>query len=91
MRWSHANGRDFDFRPFYAAYKVRWASRETFHSMQTVFLSVRGRLAEFALLAGYGSRLMHKFRKIMVDVVSRQQRMSDGRTAVQHEDKRVSR
>jgi CelD/BcsL family acetyltransferase involved in cellulose biosynthesis len=91
VRWSHANERNFDFRPFNAPYKVRRANRETFHSTQTVFLSARGRLAEFALLAGYGSRLVHKFRKIMVDVASRQQRMSDGRTAVQHQDRRVSR
>jgi CelD/BcsL family acetyltransferase involved in cellulose biosynthesis len=52
VKWAHANGRDFDFRPLYAAYKVHWANRETLHDTHTLFLSARGRLAELPLLAG---------------------------------------
>lgn len=62
MKWTHANGRDFDLRPIYSAYKARWANRETHHSTQTIFLTLRGRLAEFVLLKGYGMRVMGRFR-----------------------------
>jgi CelD/BcsL family acetyltransferase involved in cellulose biosynthesis len=51
VTWSHANGRDFDFRPLFADNKARWANRETRHKTLFVFLSVRGRLMEIALLA----------------------------------------
>ncbi|MGF6995547.1 hypothetical protein P3T25_003915 [Paraburkholderia sp. GAS32] len=37
MKWSHANGRDFDLRPFYAPYIARWANRETFHVRKPCF------------------------------------------------------
>lgn len=63
MKWAHANGRDFDFRPIYSVYKARWANRETHHSTQTIFLTVRGRLAEFALLAGYWARVKGRLRE----------------------------
>lgn len=63
MKWAHANGRDFDFRPIYTPYKARWASRETRHSTQTIFLTLRGRLAELALLAGYWVRVKGRLRE----------------------------
>jgi CelD/BcsL family acetyltransferase involved in cellulose biosynthesis len=69
VKWSHANGRDFDFRPVYSAYKARWANHETFHSTQTVFLTLRGRLAEFALLAACVTRLMRKLCVATADVL----------------------
>lgn len=62
MRWAQAHGRDFDFRPVFSTYKARWATRETRHSTQTIFLTLRGRLGEFSLLAGYRTRLMGRFR-----------------------------
>jgi CelD/BcsL family acetyltransferase involved in cellulose biosynthesis len=62
MKWAHANGRDFDFRPIHSTYKARWANRETHHSTLTIFLTLRGRLAELGLLAGYGARVMGRLR-----------------------------
>ena len=37
IKWSLANGRDFDFRPLYAPYKAHWANRETRHDTHTIF------------------------------------------------------
>jgi CelD/BcsL family acetyltransferase involved in cellulose biosynthesis len=69
VKWSHANGHDFDFRILHADYKARWADRETFHQTRIIFLSVRGRLLEISLLAAAISRVGHKFRRTTVDVV----------------------
>jgi CelD/BcsL family acetyltransferase involved in cellulose biosynthesis len=63
VKWAHANRRDFDLRPFYAAYKARWANHITRHETHTVFLSMRGRLAEFTLLSGYMVRVLRVVRK----------------------------
>jgi CelD/BcsL family acetyltransferase involved in cellulose biosynthesis len=63
VKWAHANGRDFDLRPFYAAYKARWANHVTRHETHTIFLSMRGRLAEFTLLSGYMTRVLRVVRK----------------------------
>jgi CelD/BcsL family acetyltransferase involved in cellulose biosynthesis len=65
VKWAHANGRDFDFRPFYAVYKARWANRVSRHETHTLFLSARGRLAEFALLSGYMVRVVRGVRKVI--------------------------
>lgn len=65
MKWAHANERDFDFRPLYAPYKVRWANRETRHHTHTLFLTTRGRLAEFSFLAGYLTRALRSLRKAL--------------------------
>jgi CelD/BcsL family acetyltransferase involved in cellulose biosynthesis len=65
MKWAHANGRDFDFRPFYAAYKLRWAARVSRLETHTFFLSARGRLAEFALLSAYIARAVRGARKVI--------------------------
>jgi CelD/BcsL family acetyltransferase involved in cellulose biosynthesis len=62
VKWAHANGRDFDFRPLYAAYKTRWANRQTMHDTHVLFLSTRARLAEFVLLWGYLIRVLHATR-----------------------------
>jgi CelD/BcsL family acetyltransferase involved in cellulose biosynthesis len=65
MKWAHANGRDFDFRPFQAAYKLRWASRVSRLETHTFFLSVRGRLAEFSLLSAYIGRAARGVTKVI--------------------------
>jgi CelD/BcsL family acetyltransferase involved in cellulose biosynthesis len=65
VKWSHANGRDFDFRPLYSAYKKRWANHETLHDTHTLFLSARGRLEEFALLATYLVHALRGVRKVI--------------------------
>ncbi|VTZ27776.1 conserved hypothetical protein [Methylocella tundrae] len=66
VKWSHANDLDFDFRPLEGSYKARWANSETRHKTRIIFLSPRGRLAEFSLLAGHMSRLAAKVRKIII-------------------------
>ncbi|MGA7777425.1 MAG: GNAT family N-acetyltransferase [Paraburkholderia sp.] len=70
VKWSHANGRDFDFRPLYSAYKARWANRETLHDTHTLFLTARGRLEEFALLADYTTRALSRVRKVIANRIS---------------------
>jgi CelD/BcsL family acetyltransferase involved in cellulose biosynthesis len=60
VHWSHANGRDFDFRYTYADYKARWANHEKFFQTHLVFLSSRGRLVEISLLAGLVPRIWRK-------------------------------
>lgn len=65
VKWSHANGRNFDFRPLYSAYKARWANHETLHDTHTLFLTARGRLSEFALLAAYAARALRGVRKVI--------------------------
>lgn len=63
MKWAYENGRDFDLRPVFTPYKARWANRETSHSTISIFLTIRGRLAEFALLAGYWARVKGRLRE----------------------------
>lgn len=65
VKWSHANGRDFDLRPLHSAYKARWANHETLHDTHTLFLSARGRLYEFKLLAAYTTRALRAVRKVV--------------------------
>lgn len=60
VRWSHANCRDFDFRPLHADYKARWANCETWHERRIIMLSARGRLAELPLLLAQASRVKRK-------------------------------
>jgi CelD/BcsL family acetyltransferase involved in cellulose biosynthesis len=60
VHWSHANGRDFDFRYFYADYKAKWANHEKFFQTHLLFLNPRGRLAEISLLAGLAPRIWRK-------------------------------
>ncbi|MFT0170797.1 GNAT family N-acetyltransferase [Paraburkholderia mimosarum] len=60
VKWSHANGRDFDFRPLDAEYKASWANRRTWHETRVVMLRARGRLAEFSLLFGQLVRVRRK-------------------------------
>jgi CelD/BcsL family acetyltransferase involved in cellulose biosynthesis len=62
MKWAHENGRDFDFRPIHSAYKARWANRETQYSTLTIFLTLRGRLAELNLISGYMARVLGRLR-----------------------------
>lgn len=69
VRWSQVNGRDFDFRPFHADYKARWANRQTFRRTHWLFLSVRGRLGEAMLLASLADRLMRRLREFRSHVI----------------------
>jgi CelD/BcsL family acetyltransferase involved in cellulose biosynthesis len=68
MKWAHAHGRDFDLRPVFSTYKARWATRIATHSTQTVFLTARGRLAEYDLLAGYGMRIKGRLQGNLVSL-----------------------
>jgi CelD/BcsL family acetyltransferase involved in cellulose biosynthesis len=58
VRWSFANGRDFDLRVLHAEYKARWANNITSYKMRIIiFLSGRGRIEEFSSLTyGVGRR-----------------------------------
>jgi len=70
VRWSFASGRDFDFRVLHAEYKARWANNITSYKMRTIiFLSVRGRIEEFYLLAAIFSGVVRRVRKIAVYVL----------------------
>lgn len=64
VKWSHANGRDFDFRPLHADYKASWANCRTWHETRIVFLTPRGRLAELSLLCALLSRARRKLSEI---------------------------
>jgi CelD/BcsL family acetyltransferase involved in cellulose biosynthesis len=68
MKWAHEQGRDFDLRPVFSTYKARWANRTAAHSTQTIFLSMRGRLAEYDLLAGYGMRIKGRLQGNLVSL-----------------------
>ncbi|MEX3929456.1 GNAT family N-acetyltransferase [Paraburkholderia sp. BR10936] len=61
-RWAYANGRDFDFRPFYSAYKERWSNHKSRHESHVVMLTSRGRFAEIPIAAAQIRRLLRKFR-----------------------------
>jgi CelD/BcsL family acetyltransferase involved in cellulose biosynthesis len=69
VKWSHANGRDFDFRPLYVDYKVSWANRRTWHETHVIMLRGRGRLAEFSLLSGQLARAQRKCSQFAVRLV----------------------
>jgi CelD/BcsL family acetyltransferase involved in cellulose biosynthesis len=64
IRWSHANGREFDFRPLHADYKARWANCETWHERLIVMLNTRGRLVELPLLLAQTGRVKRKLREL---------------------------
>ncbi|CAM2160449.1 GNAT family N-acetyltransferase [Paraburkholderia tropica] len=63
-QWAHAHERDFDFRPLYGDYKVRWADRHTLHESRLVVLGARGRLIELPLLARFAKRVGRKLLSI---------------------------
>ena len=65
VKWSHENGREFDFRPLFSAYKARWATHQTVHDTHTLFLSARGRFMECALLTAYAAHAVHGVKKVI--------------------------
>lgn len=67
VRWAHASGRDFDFRPLFADYKARWSNREHWHESHLVMLTVRGRLLEVPLAAALIGRVVRKACALGVD------------------------
>ena len=67
VRWAHASGRDFDFRPYFSTYKERWSNRESWHESHFVMLTSRGRLAEVPLAAEQIRRAVRKIRALAVD------------------------
>ncbi|WP_233800102.1 GNAT family N-acetyltransferase [Paraburkholderia sp. HP33-1] len=67
VRWAHASGRDFDFRPYFSIYKERWSNRETWHEHHFVMLTLRGRLAEVPLAVEQIRRIVRKVREVAVD------------------------
>ena len=77
VKWAHANGLDFDFRPLDGDYKARWANHETRYKTVFVFLTARGRLMEFPLLARVlynslswrWSRIKHKIKDLITSVI----------------------
>jgi CelD/BcsL family acetyltransferase involved in cellulose biosynthesis len=67
VRWSHANGRDFDFRPLHGDYKARWANCQTWHEKRLIVLGARGRLAELPLLLAQVARVKRKLLALIVE------------------------
>ncbi|RFU46035.1 GNAT family N-acetyltransferase [Paraburkholderia sp. DHOC27] len=67
MKWAHEKGCDFDLRPVFSTYKARWANHITRHSTHTLFLTLRGRLAEYGLLAGYAERIKGRLRDTLAE------------------------
>lgn len=61
VKWSHANGFDFDFRPFHVNYKAEWANRITSYRTRTIFLNRRARFLEIPLL---GLQIFRVIRKV---------------------------
>jgi CelD/BcsL family acetyltransferase involved in cellulose biosynthesis len=78
VKWSHANGRDFDFRPLHGDYKARWANCQTWHEQRLIVLGARGRLAELPLLLAQVARVK---RKLLALIVERLQTRSTRRYA----------
>ncbi|MEM5326411.1 GNAT family N-acetyltransferase [Paraburkholderia sp. JHI2823] len=64
VRWAHASGRDFDFRPFFSAYKARWTNQKSRYESHFVILTLRGRLAELPLAAQQLRRVVRKVRAL---------------------------
>jgi CelD/BcsL family acetyltransferase involved in cellulose biosynthesis len=67
VRWAYANGRDFDFRPFFSVYKERWSNRRSRHESHFVMLTLRGRLAELPIAAAQIRRVLRKVRTFATD------------------------
>jgi CelD/BcsL family acetyltransferase involved in cellulose biosynthesis len=67
-KWSHANGFDFDFRPFHVNYKAEWANEITSYRTRTVFLTRRGRFLEISLLGLQIFRVQRKLREAFARV-----------------------
>jgi CelD/BcsL family acetyltransferase involved in cellulose biosynthesis len=63
VKWSHANGFDFDFRPFHVNYKAEWAYEIKIYRTRTIFLTQRGRFLEVPLLGLQIFRVQRKFRE----------------------------
>jgi CelD/BcsL family acetyltransferase involved in cellulose biosynthesis len=63
LRWAHARGLDYDFRPVHVDYKERWATRHTWHETRLVVLTLRGRLFEFTHLRAFAARLKGKMKR----------------------------
>jgi CelD/BcsL family acetyltransferase involved in cellulose biosynthesis len=68
VKWSHANGFDFDFRPFHGNYKAEWANHGTSYRTRTIFLTWRGRFMEIPLLWLQIFRVQRKFREFFARV-----------------------
>ncbi len=75
VRWSHAHGRDFDLRSFYADYKARWANHEEIQRRHVVFLTARGRIMEILLLARLVPRAWQKMQKLIGRGLAKMQTM----------------
>ncbi|MEJ0093726.1 MAG: GNAT family N-acetyltransferase [Methylocella sp.] len=71
VKWAHANKLDFDFRPLDGDYKAIWANQKSSHKTRIIFLSARGRLAEFSLFGALASRGWTKLRKIPASIFER--------------------
>jgi CelD/BcsL family acetyltransferase involved in cellulose biosynthesis len=76
VRWAHASGRDFDFRPFFSVYKERWSNRKSRHESHFVMLTLRGRLAELPLAAEQIKRVGRKIRASALGAMQRAPRGS---------------
>jgi CelD/BcsL family acetyltransferase involved in cellulose biosynthesis len=63
VKWSHANGFDFDLRPFHGNYKAEWANHVTSYRTRTIFLTWRGRFLEIPLLGLQIFRVQRKFKE----------------------------
>ncbi|QGZ59515.1 GNAT family N-acetyltransferase [Paraburkholderia acidiphila] len=66
-RWALANGRDFDFRPYFSSYKERWSNRKGWYESHFIVLTWRGRLVEFALAAQQLGRVFRRARAFAID------------------------
>lgn len=67
VRWSHAHGRDFDFRPLHGDYKARWANQQTWHEKRLIVLGARGRLVELPLLFALAARVKRKLHALIAN------------------------
>ncbi len=74
VRWSHAHGRDFDFRPLRADYKARWSNRETWHEKRLIMLGIRGRLVELPLLCAQLVRVQRKLSTLIAERLKARQK-----------------
>ncbi|MCP3718323.1 GNAT family N-acetyltransferase [Paraburkholderia sp. CNPSo 3281] len=66
-RWALANGRDFDFRPYFSSYKERWSNHKSWYESHFVILTWRGRLVEFPLAAEQLRRVLRRAREFAID------------------------
>jgi CelD/BcsL family acetyltransferase involved in cellulose biosynthesis len=65
VKWSHAHGRDFDFRPLHGDYKARWANCQTWHEKRLILLGARGRLVDLPLLFAQVARVKRKLHALI--------------------------